>query len=390
MPSIVASLLGALVGQNMISTSGFNSPVYSTSAGGQAQCVSGYIPVSATAQSEKILLSNPDSQAAVTELFVQYLSANSNVTTQVNGGQTTTSGSFNIHAKLCYPASAKSQDSYNSLLFLIHGIGYDKSYWDLASGFSFVDYAASQGYPTFSYDRLGTGLSTKPDPIQVTQSQIQVQIAHQLIQSLRAGTISNHKFTKIAGAGHSYGSIQSVGIAAQYPADLDAIILQGFSINSNGLGLTFADFNSAIASQNQPLRFGLLPSGYLVTDSPISNQFAFFTYPNYPQSLFNSIDAAKQPFSIGDALTLTAPVVPTSYTGPVNVVLGDSDLIFCQGNCYYPVDQAAVVQGALFPAANVAGSASYLVQGTGHAVNAHNNAPKAFAQMIAFVKNNGI
>lgn len=269
-------------------------------------------------------------------------------------------------------------------------IGFAKNYWDIATGYSYVDAAADAGYATFSYDRLGTGLSDHPDPIQVTQSALQVNIAHSLIQSLRTGKISNKTFTKVGGAGHSYGAIQSVGIAAQYPHDLDAIVLQGFSISSTGLPITFADFTSAIANQNVPSRFGTLPNGYIVTSNPIANQFAFYTYPNYDQTLFSSLDAKKEPFSIGDALTLTGPVVPaTAYNGSVDVVLGGEDVIFCQGDCLYPVDQAAAVQPVLFPNANSA-SDSEIVDGVGHAVNAHYNAGTAFAQMNTFFKNSGL
>jgi hypothetical protein len=72
-----------------------------------------------------------------------------------------------------------------------------------------------------------------------------------------------------------------VGIAAKYPKDFDALVLTGFSVSNGSLGLTFADFNTAIANKNQPARFGDLPNGYLVVDSAIGDQFAFFHYPNF-------------------------------------------------------------------------------------------------------------
>jgi pimeloyl-ACP methyl ester carboxylesterase len=113
------------------------------------------------------------------------------------------------------------------------------------------------------------------------QAPIQVEIAHTLITLLRQGKIAGQKFKDIVGVGHSFGSIQSVGVLAKYPRDLDAVVLTGFSTNTSALALTFADFNSAIAAQNQPSRFADLPNGYLVVDNAISNQFAFFYYPNF-------------------------------------------------------------------------------------------------------------
>jgi hypothetical protein len=85
----------------------------------------------------------------------------------------------------------------------------------------------------------------------------------------------------MVGVGHSFGSIQSVGVLAKYPEDFDAVVLTGFSTDTSALGLTFADFNSAIAAQNQPHKFKGLPNGYLVVDNAIANQFAFFYYPSF-------------------------------------------------------------------------------------------------------------
>jgi len=98
---------------------------------------------------------------------------------------------------------------------------------------------------------------------------------------LRGGKLAGQIFKDVVGVGHSFGSIQSVGVVAKYPKDFDAVVLTGFSTNASALSLTFADFNSAIANQNQPDRFGSLPNGYLVVDNAIANQFAFFYYPNF-------------------------------------------------------------------------------------------------------------
>jgi len=217
--------------------------------------------VSANAQNEKFLLSNPPNQLAVTEAFVEYLQANSNFAASVNGGMQTVSGTYTINARLCYPTVASTDSDFDKIQFLIHGIGFDKNYWDIAAGYSYIDAAAAAGYATFSYDRLGVGLSAHPDPIQTVQSYLEVEIAHRLIKSLRNGALAGKDFDKIAAVGHSFGSIQLIGVASKYPKDLDAIILQGFTTYGGALPLTFADFNSAIASQNQPSRFPGLSNG---------------------------------------------------------------------------------------------------------------------------------
>ena len=112
---------------------------------------------------------------------------------------------------------------------------------------------------------------------------------------MRQGKLAGQTFKDVVGVGYLFGCIQSIGVLAKYPADSEAVVLTGFSTNTSVLGLTFADFNPAIAAQNQPVRFGGLPNGYLV-DNVIGNQFAFFYHPNfdtdsgYPFSVSQSYD----------------------------------------------------------------------------------------------------
>jgi hypothetical protein len=261
------------------STTGFSNPTFSTSAGGYATCLSGLVKVPVTGTNEKLLFAEPADQYAVTASFVHFLQANSSQAAEINGGPSTISETFNIAAKLCYPKNWSGSSS--TIQFLTHGIGFNQSYWDFAEGYSFIDVAAKAGYPTFSHDRLGVGASDHPDPIQVVQASIQVEIIHQLVSFLRSGKLAGQTFKEIVGVGHSFGSIQTVGIAARYPKDFDALALTGFSVSNGSLGLTFANFNSAIANKNRPARFGHLPNGYLVVDNAIGNQFAFLYYPNF-------------------------------------------------------------------------------------------------------------
>jgi len=263
------------------STTGFSDVTYSTSAGGYADCLSGTIQVPVTSTNQKLLFAEPADQYAVTASFVHFLQANSTQATEIAGGPVNVSETFNIAAKLCYPKNWTPSSSTKTIQFLTHGIGFNQSYWDFAQGYSFIDVAAQAGYPTFSHDRLGVGASDHPDPIQIVQAPIQVEIIHQLVSFLRGGKLAGTTFKNIVGVGHSFGSIQSVGVAAKYPKDFDGLVLTGFSTDTGSLQLTFADFNTAIARLNQPDRFGSLSNGYLVVDNAIANQFAFFYYPNF-------------------------------------------------------------------------------------------------------------
>lgn len=100
--------------------------------------------------------------------------------------------------------------------------------------------------------------------------------------------------------------------------------------------------------------------------------------------------ATKQINTFGELLTLAGIISPSpNFTGPVNVVLGEKEFIFCGGNCTSPVDQLALTVLTFNPAASN-GLQHYLVPNTGHVINAHHAAPRAFAQMILFLNSNRI
>lgn len=82
----------------------------------------------------------------------------------------------------------------------------------------------------YSYDRLGVGKSDTPDGLNVVQAPLEVEIAHQLIQMLRAGKFGH--FSKVVGVGHSFGSIITQAITSQYPADLGMFFSSSSSSSS--------------------------------------------------------------------------------------------------------------------------------------------------------------
>lgn len=341
--------------------------------------------VTAAAINVHINYQEPANQIAVTELVVEDVQINSTLSTRAIGSKSRTSGTYGIYSQLCFPDGTINA---TTLQFLIHGVGFDRSYWNVALNYSYVDYAAEQGYTTFFYDCLGSGLSDHPDPIQIVQAELQVVIAHELIQLLRAGAITSHTFENVVGLGHSYGSLQVVGVTSQYPKDLNEAVLTGFSTSSTGLDLFTAALDLTIASQNQPLRFADLPNGYLVPNSIESNQFAFFRAPNFDPALLNIAETAKQTFSVGEFLTLNSIAAGSpNFTGPLDVVNGQNDLCFCQGNCLLPYNQAAAVKGELYPAASK-GSDFYIAAGAGHALNLHYSAPAAYGHIHNFIRKN--
>ena len=193
-------------------------------------------------------------------------------------------GTYIIDTTLCFPANLTNAEKVQTVQILTHGIGLDKSYWDIVPGYSYVDAAVAAGYATAAYNRLGVGRSDHPDPIQVVQSPLDVEIQHVLVQALRAGKLASKAFKHAIGVGHSYGSIVQLAQNAKYPGDVDAAVLTGFVNELENLPYAVIANNPSIASTNNPLKFGSLPTGYLVQDTPISVQLPFFRFPFFEQS----------------------------------------------------------------------------------------------------------
>jgi hypothetical protein len=100
-----------------------------------------------------------------------------NTTFSPFAGVKNVTASYTIGATICIPSKNSGEDK--TLLLASHGLGYDRRhvfkpvlyleanyfrYWDSEvdpGNYSFVDFAISQGYSVFFYDRLGTGKSSK-------------------------------------------------------------------------------------------------------------------------------------------------------------------------------------------------------------------------------------
>jgi pimeloyl-ACP methyl ester carboxylesterase len=364
--------------------SGFNLPTFSMSKGGQASCVSGYVPVTAsTKENINLDISLPKNQSQVTEFFVAAYSVGSTVAKDINKGKATVSGTWNIYATLCTP---KDNPKPNGVQLLTHGVGFDNSYWDFAEGYSYVDVAAKYGYASFSYDRLGVGKSDKPDPIKTIQGPLEVEIAHTLAGLLRDGHFSDLQFAKVIGVGHSFGSIISNAITKQYPSAFDAAILTGFSTDLSSQPLFLQALNLALANENQPLRFGALNNGFLVSDTVISNQIGFFKAQGFPPANLKLSELTKGTVTFGELNSIAAVGgASPNYTNPVAVVNGINDLPFCGGNCTYPQDQAKAVQPKYYPNVAEANFGSYLAPVAGHGLNFHYSATAAFEYIQKFL-----
>ena len=244
------------------------------------------------------------------------------------GNPTDTTVTFRISARYCTPLGA----STGTLQVLTHGLGFDKAYWDFggpSSEYNYIRSATAAGYSTLSYDRIGTGASTKPDPYTMSQTAIELALLKKLTVELRAGTLHSlvPKATgNVVHIGHSYGSILSNALVASSPELSDGVVLTGYSTTAEWIPQWLISTNFVIAAGNQPHRFGQLSTGYLTWNNEFSNQLGFFYYPNFDPAILAAAEAAKFPFAVGEVLTAGSYVGQKSgnFTGPVMVSIADT------------------------------------------------------------------
>ncbi|GAM91161.1 hypothetical protein ANO11243_092080 [Dothideomycetidae sp. 11243] len=371
------------------STNGFKDATVSPSRGGGAVCVTGMVNIAATSSKNvKFNFTAPTNQSSVTDTLLKALSGGSPFLQQVQSGMQTVSGNYTLGATLCTPSGNTKPEKVQ---LLTHGIGFDRHYWDFAPGYSYVDVAAANGYATFFYDRLGVGMSDKPDPLQDIQVFLEIEIAAALAKALKAGAYSGCGFSEVVGVGHSFGSVISEAVTSEYPTLFAATILTGFSVNATALPtFTFAS-TFQIARENNPYRFSNLSTGFLVGGSAISNQIDFARAPNFDPAVLALAYATGGTVTFGELFTIAnGPAPAKQYTSPVAVVNGDADLPFCLGNCSYPTNLAAAVFPMLYPNVPANKTGTYLAPSTGHGLNLHFTAEAAFNYIHSFLKAQGL
>jgi pimeloyl-ACP methyl ester carboxylesterase len=117
-----------------------------------------------------------------------------------------------LSARLCEPGASGA--AARTLLVLVHGITYDRNYWDIpdptghTDRYSFVSAALRAKFSTLSVDRIGARQSSHPLSALVDIDS-NAHTVHQLIQAVPSGAIRRSGgglFDTVVLVGHSYGS----------------------------------------------------------------------------------------------------------------------------------------------------------------------------------------
>ncbi|KAK3934677.1 Alpha/Beta hydrolase protein [Diplogelasinospora grovesii] len=356
----------------------------------QQRCSSVSFKLSATAENAVFASPpNPENETAIEAFVKSAFSANPPAT----DGTVPASGTFTINGIYCKPTVPMPHRGA-AIQILVHGITYNKTMW---SGLGFGDqydwhkFANAQGYHTLAIDRLGHGLDQGgqpwqrqqyPDPLNVVQGAMHVELAHQLITALRTnntGHALDRGFDKIAYVGHSYGSFIGEALARVYPEDADALVLTGYSTSLN-LGAGSA-LQVASAANLFPARYGRLPLGY-VTIAEETQREAVFYAGAYDKRIPQVDYLFEDTVTDGEIGALAFTLQPaTTYKNPVMVVTGALDAFFCggPGSC----ESALNATGQFFPATS--NFEYYAPADTGHDLTLHYSAPVTLQKVHDFL-----
>ncbi|KAI4598374.1 hypothetical protein KJ359_002783 [Pestalotiopsis sp. 9143b] len=336
------------------------------------------IPVAATTRNAVFDVRAPATNIEVTDFILDLAEVGNNLTQKLLTGYTTINKTWDIAATYCEPDAGPGK----ALQVLVHGIGFDRSYWDFPAdnyNYSYVNQALDAGYSTFAYDRPGIGQSEHGDPVEEIQSFLEVAVLIELTSRLRAGSAAEciPAYAKAVHVGHSFGSIQTYALAAQRPELTDAIALTGFSQNSSytvefELGGNFVKANASKYAD-----------GYFAAGDESGVQINFFGPGDFSPEILTAAYEAGQPVTVGELLTLPAPAsVLNTYPGPVQVVTGERDIPFCGGNCSVSDPSIPAAAEMFFP--NATYFDAFVVPGAGHGLNLQYTWPITYKTILDF------
>lgn len=219
---------------------------------------------------------------------------------------------------------------------LTHGIGFDRTYWDLSANDYNYSYAAvandEYGFSTFAWDRLGIAESEHGEPVNEIQSTLEIGALKTLTEFLRDGSIDGVAcgFDKVVHVGHSFGSIQSYSLAVLYPGASDGLVLTGFT-QASQFAAYFA-LGGNLVTANSLLPFAAYPDGYIASGNPSGVQTDFFAPGSFDPELLDVAVSSGKPVTVGELLTLAAATAsPNPLTGPVLIITGGESKNIFQG-----------------------------------------------------------
>jgi pimeloyl-ACP methyl ester carboxylesterase len=236
----------------------------------------------------------------------------------------------------------------------LHGLGFGEWFWHVKSPFvapavlpGRLDYAigqATEGHVSVTIDRLGYDASDHPEGFKVCLGS-QADIAHQIVQQLRAGTytVTGRKpvhFRKVALAGHSIGA-QIAMIEAYSFKDVDALLIASFSFqNLPRAQVALGPSRDACLAGGEPADPGGL-SGYAYFGQPTEADYIAVMFRSAPPP---AMLALRNRDPCGDIASIIPALIQQqsqlgSVKAPVLVICGTKDVLFGPLGCHSQADR---------------------------------------------------
>jgi pimeloyl-ACP methyl ester carboxylesterase len=274
--------------------------------------------------------------------------------------------------------------SRDELHLLLHGAAYDHRYWDWPVNpevYSYTRWAADRGIATLAIDRIGNGSSTRP-PGRENTIEAQSDVVDHLARAARSGLDDGPPFTRVVLVGHSLGSVVA-GHAAAVHGCADAVVLTGYlpSSTRSPRRRQLVDAGFVPALERFPHLRGLVDDDYL---APIAGGRARVMYwHEQADPAIIEIDEALTGTATRGELqdAASAGNVIRSSVVPTLVVVGQHDrFIGARGT---EVDGFVLTKRS---AAETTSSFEYeVVPETGHCLNLHHTAHRAFAAITGWL-----
>ncbi|THH31553.1 hypothetical protein EUX98_g2644 [Antrodiella citrinella] len=287
------------------------------------------IPVHVSTDTATFAYDTPQNQTQLTGLIQEAFSATSNLSA-LQIGTVPLVASYNIYAELFVPNGWNTTGT-GVLEFTVHGLTLDHTYWYIngpGSDLNYVEASINAGNAIFVFDRLGNGKSDKPDGIKEVQMSVHIAVVEALISFLRNTGVEGFSFKRMVGVGHSYGSNILANLIAINANVFDALVLTGFTMDTQATPTVTASLAFAIASQVNRTAFGSLSNSYTTPESSINLHQAFFHFPDFPQSALDFLLEHRGVITVGEVLTLgqTLSTVVPNFTAPLLIVTADKDM----------------------------------------------------------------
>ncbi len=293
---------------------------------------------------------------------------------------------YHVVGTLCSqgPATGKT------VQVLLHGITYARYYWDFPyqpEHYSYVRSATKRGYVTFNLDRIGNGASDHPANSNLVNLYSNAYVVHQVVAALRAGQVGSTSFAKVIVVGHSLGSMIAASYASSYPGEANGITITGWMHSINWEVANAVLVPSIYPALLDPKFAGQFTDPYYMTTLPGIRGATFYYLPNTDPRVITLDESLKQTVTLAEFQTGPAVVYDQSslqITGPVQIIYGQYDHLFCGPEVSYNCSEASVQAYEETRFGPEACIETAIINDAGHDLNLHLNANATYSQMLSW------